>query len=66
VYRTQFFSLYEAKVGKDSLGIDRLEIGLYTAFLAQKPAQMAHFLEVSDPKTVNRKGNYENTKMVLL
>jgi hypothetical protein len=48
------------------LGIDSIEIGLYAAFLAQKRPHMVCFLEVTDPKTVNRKGNYENTKMVLL
>jgi hypothetical protein len=48
------------------LGVDRLEIRLYTAFLAQKRAHMGVFLEVTDLKTTNKLRNNYESKMVLL
>jgi hypothetical protein len=51
----QFFSLIKARIGIARLGIDRLEIGLYTAFLAQKRVHRGMFLEVTDPKTTNKR-----------
>jgi len=46
-----------------SLGINRLEIGLYTALLAQKRAQMGYFLEVTDPKRTNKERIIMNPKL---
>jgi hypothetical protein len=61
----QFFSLSKARIGMARLGIDSLEIGLYTAFLAQKRAHMGYFLEVTDLKTTNKWRNNYESKMVL-
>ncbi len=48
MYRTRFFSLKDARIGMARLGIDRLEIGLYTAFLALKCVEGVCFLEVTN------------------
>jgi hypothetical protein len=50
----EYWYLSKARIGKVRLGIDRLEVGLYTAFLAQKRAHMGYFLEVTDLKTTNK------------